>query len=157
MAERASGLPAAREEPLPGTVAVANRLHSAAVRLLRRLRRQDAELGALVGPAGLSALSVLVFGGPQTVGQLADAEQVKRPTMSRLVATLERHGMVTREPDARDRRVVLVRPTDIGHSVMHRGREARVRTLAQLLDRLSATDRDQLGRVAERIEELLKR
>lgn len=156
MAKRASSRRAAREAPSRDTAAVADRLHSAAVRLLRRLRRQDAELGAPVGPAGLSALSVLVFGGPQTVGRLADAEQVKRPTMSRLVATLERYGMVTREPDARDRRVVLVRPTDIGREVMRRGREARVRTLAELLDRLSATERDQLGRAAERIEGLLQ-
>ena len=63
-------------------------LHSAAIHLLRRVRKQDAATGE--GPARLSALSVLVFGGPMTLGQLAAAEQVKPPTMSRIVTGLER-------------------------------------------------------------------
>ena len=68
------------------TIAVADRLHSAAIHLLRRVRKQDEASG--VGPAQLSALSVLVFAGPKTFGELAAAEQVKPPTMSRIVAGL---------------------------------------------------------------------
>jgi DNA-binding MarR family transcriptional regulator len=68
----------------PETVAAADRLHSAAIHLLRRVRQQDTASG--VGPAQLSALSVLVFAGPKTLGDLAAAEQVKPPTMSRVVA-----------------------------------------------------------------------
>src|SRR5258706_14927634 len=68
----------------------ADRLHSAAIHLLRQLRVRDRESG--VGPAQLSALSVLVFGGPRSLGELADAEQVRPPTMSRIVAELERGG-----------------------------------------------------------------
>ena len=63
---------------------VADRLHSAAIHLLRRVRQQDVATGE--GPARLSALSVLVFGGPKTLGELAAAEQVKPPTMSRIVS-----------------------------------------------------------------------
>ena len=71
---------------------IAERLHSVAIRLLRRLRKTDAASG-LPGPK-LSALSVLVFGGPQTLKELAAAEQVRAPTMSRLVADLEADGFV---------------------------------------------------------------
>jgi hypothetical protein len=64
--------------------AIADRLHSAAIHLLRRLRREDATSG-LSAPR-LSALSVIVFGGPLTLGELANAEQVRPPTMTRLVS-----------------------------------------------------------------------
>ena len=78
----------------PSARAVADRLHSAAIHLLRRLRSEDAASG-LTAPR-LSALSVLVFGGPRSIGDLAAAEQVRPPTISRLVRELERDGLVTR-------------------------------------------------------------
>ena len=138
-------------------VATADRLHSAAIHLLRRLRREDARTEAPIGPAGLSALSVLVFGGPRTIGELARAEQVRLPTMSRLVTSLERYGMVTRSPDPDDRRVVVVRPTPTGRSVMRRGRERRVQALVDLLGELPAGQVEQLGHAAELIESALAR
>ena len=66
--------------------AVADRLHSAAIHLLRRLRVEDEALG--ISAPRLSALSVLVFAGPRRVGELAEAEQVEPPT--RLVDGMER-------------------------------------------------------------------
>src|SRR5436309_525459 len=86
-------------------LALADRLHSAAIHLLRRVRVRDAASG--VGPAQLSALSVLVFGGPRSLGELAAAEQVKAPTMSRIVAGLERSGLVRRRPTDDKRRLRL--------------------------------------------------
>src|SRR3954466_10111561 len=86
---------------------LADRLHSAAIHLLRRLRRED-DASGLPAPQ-LSALSVIVFGGPVTLGQLASAEQVRPPTISRLVATLERAGLVEREIDAADRRITRLK------------------------------------------------
>src|SRR6266550_1701350 len=86
---------------------VADRLHSAAIHLLRRVRKQDTATGE--GPARLSALSVLVFGGPKTLKELAAAEQVKPPTMSRIVSGLARSCLVeiTEDPeDARRLRIV---------------------------------------------------
>src|ERR1700682_1727268 len=80
----------------------ADRLHSAAIHLLRRLRVLDRESG--VGPAQLSALSVLVFGGPRSLGELAEAEQVRPPTMSRIVAGLVRGGLVKRRKTEDGRR-----------------------------------------------------
>src|SRR5712672_2581993 len=81
-------------------VEVADRLHSAAIHLLRYARKED--VLSSEGPARLSALSVLVFGGPMTLGQLASAEQVKPPTMSRIVTGLEESRLAERLRDAKD-------------------------------------------------------
>jgi len=132
--------------------AVADRLHSATLHLLRMLRRQDATLG--VGPAKLSALAVLVFGGPRSISALARAEQVRLPTMSRLVAALEHDGLARRVEDPADRRTATVHPTALGRSVLRRGRERRVAALASRLEQLSAAQRELLGRAAELIERI---
>src|SRR6266508_5669667 len=144
-----------RPPRLNATEQAADRLHSAAIHLLRTLRRQDARLG--VGPAGLSVLSVLVFGGPKTIGELAAIEQVKRPTMTRIIAGLERWGMVQRGGDARDRRRVVVEPTATGRVVMRRG---RANPVAELADRMTGLTPDEvalLHRAAELIDGLSKR
>src|SRR3984957_9099155 len=89
---------------LPSSEALeaADRLHSAAIHLLRRLRIRDRESG--IGPAQLSALSILVFAGPKSLAELADAEQVKAPTMSRIVAGLSRARLGRSRTDRQDRR-----------------------------------------------------
>ena len=104
--------PSRRTPPAREVEAVADRLHSAALHLLRRLRVEDDALG--ISPPRLSALSVVVFGGPVGIGALAAAEGVAAPTMSRLVDGLEREGLVRREPDPTDARGVLVRATADG-------------------------------------------
>src|SRR3954466_1640614 len=86
---------------------IADRLHSAAIHLLRRLRRED-DASGLPAPQ-LSALSVIVFGGPVTLGGLAQAEQVRPPTITKVVTALEDAGLVEREVDPDDRRVVRVK------------------------------------------------
>lgn len=132
--------------------AVADQLHSAAIHLLRAVRRADTTLG--VGPAQLSALSVLVFGGSRSIGALARAEQVRLPTMSRLVRSLERDGLATRTPDPADGRASRVHPTALGRRVLRRGRALRVATLARRLEQLPEADRALLSRAAELIEGL---
>lgn len=132
---------------------VADRLHSAAIHLLRGLRRNDAATG--VGPAKLSALSVLVFGGPRSVGALARAEQVRLPTMSRLVAALERDGLATRVPDPKDRRSTIVHPTGVGRSVLRRGRERRLADLTRRLDALTAAELDVVDQATALVERLI--
>lgn len=143
-----------RQPRLNATEQAADRLHSAAIHLLRTLRRQDARLG--VGPAGLSVLSVLVFGGPQTIGELAAIEQVKRPTMTRIVTSLERWGMVERLADTTDRRRIVVHPTSTGRVVMRRGRANRVAELAGRMTHLTPDDITLLHRAAELIDRLSK-
>lgn len=134
---------------------MADRLHAAAIHLLRRLRRQDVE-ALEIGPARLSALSLLVFGGPCTLGQLAAAEQVKPPTMSRLVGKLERDLLATRVTDPADRRSIRIAATRLGRAVLRRGRERRIRTLAAGLRRLKRDELDRLAEAAELMERVAR-
>ena len=131
---------------------LADRLHSAAIHLLRKLRREDSASG-LSAPR-LSALSVIVFGGPVTMGELAAAEQVRPPTFSRLVKVLERQGLVSRKADPGDERVQSVSATAKVWRLLNEGRRRRVSKLAAGLARLSAKERRQLLRSAELLERL---
>jgi DNA-binding MarR family transcriptional regulator len=133
---------------------VADRLHSAAIHLLRRARVRDAELG-LSGPR-LSALSVVVFGGPLTVRDLAAAEQVRSPTMTRLVDGLQRDGLVTREPNPADARSVLIRATPTGRLMLSRGRSRRVGDLAARLSGLDAHGLQTLAEAATLMERIAR-
>ena|SRR5688572_15500815 len=136
----------------PDSAEIAEMLHSAAIHLLRRLRRQDVATG-LTAPR-LSALSVIVYAGPITLGALAAAEQVRPPTMTRIVAALEAEGLVTREVSAEDRRVTRVRATPAGERLLHEGRRRRTAQLAAQLAGLSPEERATLARAAELLESL---
>ena len=141
--------------PADAATELADRLHSAAIHLLRRLRREAARTG-LSGPR-LSALSVVVFAGPLTLGELAAAEQVKPPTMTRLVRALEARGLVTREGDENDGRVVRLRATAKGRSLMAQGRARRVRALAEGLRTLEGAERAALGEAVDVLERIVPR
>jgi DNA-binding MarR family transcriptional regulator len=145
---------ASRQSPSKADLRTADRLHSAAIRLLRRLRTADAATG-LSAPR-LSALSVVVFRGPLTLSELAAAEQVRPPTTTRLVQHLERDGLVARLPDPGDRRVTRVRATPAGRRLLTAGRERRVRRLADDLARLSAADRRVLTRAVDALWRLVQ-
>ena len=110
---------------------IASRLHGAAIHLLRRVRAADPAMG--LTPARASALSILVFAGPKSLGELAAAEQVTAPTMSRLVSWLEDEGYVTRESGSDDARVVTVRATPRGVRTLEEGRRRRVAQVRALL------------------------
>lgn len=137
----------------PAPDLVADRLHSAAIHLLRRLRHEDWASG--LSPARLSALSVLVFGGPRTLGELARAEGVRPPTMTRLVQGLARDGLVERAPDPSDRRLVRLRATADGERVLREGRQRRVAQLAAALATLDAADRARLADAVDVLERVL--
>ena len=126
---------------------IGERIHSVAIRLLRRLRKSDAASG-LPGPK-LSVLSVLVFGGPQTLKDLAAAEQVRAPTMSRLVAALDEDGLATKTGDKDDRRVVRIAATAKGRAVLEAGRERRLEVLTEQIAALTRSERQVLDRAAE--------
>lgn len=125
---------------------IAERVHGAALRLLRRLRKSDAQMG--LSPAKSSALSVLVFGGPQTLKDLAAAEQVKAPTMSRLVAELEAEGLATKAASAGDKRALKIAATAKGRALLEAGRERRLAVLAKQVAGLGAAERELLKRAA---------
>jgi DNA-binding MarR family transcriptional regulator len=99
---------------------------------------------------------VIVFGGPLTLGALAAAEQVRPPTITKLVATLEAAGLVARETDPDDRRVVRVKATARGARLLHDGRQRRVATLAATLARLSVVDRAKLARALPVLERVVR-
>lgn len=123
--------------PLPPTLPddalhrVANRLHSLSIRALRHARVVDEESG--LSPQRLSLLSVLVYAGSRTVGELAALEQVSAPAVSRIATALERAGLLSRERDAADRRVVRLAATDRGRILLEEARRRRLERLAALL------------------------
>ena len=130
--------------------AVADALHSAAIHLLRGVRQEDVRTG--VGPARLSALSVLVFAGPMRLTDLARLEQVKPPTMTKVIAGLEAGGLVKRRPDSDDARAVKLEATAQGTKLLQKGRRRRVNRLAAALQAVTPDEVDVLARAAGIIE-----
>lgn len=116
------------------------------------MRQEDERTG--IGPGRLSALSVLVFGGPLRVTDLARAEQVKPPTMTRIVAALEADGLVRRRPVSDDGRAATLEATPRGIRAMQEGRRRRIARLATSLERLGADDLGLIARAAALIEQI---
>ena len=135
-------------------IQIADKLHSAAIHLLRRVRARDSISG--VGPAQLSALSVLVFGGPRSLGELAEAEQVRPPTMSRIVTSLVRSGLVRRRPTD-DKRRFQLEPTAKGTRILREGRQRRVELLAQVLQAFDPQELQQAAQSAEFLQTLVRK
>ena len=131
---------------------IAEALHAGAIRVLRIVRVEDTKAG--IGPAQLSALSVLVFVGPRTLGELAAAEQVTPPTMSRIVQALVEQGLADRISPPEDRRSVRIGPTARGRKLLLAGRDRRVRVLAKHLERLNDDDLNTLAQAARLLAEI---
>ncbi|HJR61035.1 MAG TPA: MarR family transcriptional regulator [Vicinamibacterales bacterium] len=142
----------ARPDPLEE---LADALHSASIHLLRRLRREDDATG--LTPARLSALSVVVFGGPMRISDLARTEQVRTPTITPIIAALETDGLVVREADPRDARAWILRATPKGQKLTAQGRARRVARLAAQLRDVPAGDRAILRRAAVLMQELARK
>jgi DNA-binding MarR family transcriptional regulator len=138
----------------PQTEVLADRLHSTAIRLLRLVRVQDNASG--IAPARLSALSVIVYGGPVSLSDLAGAEQVRPPTMSRIVNALEAKGLARRRVNPQDRRAVLIEATEKGAAMLKQGRKRRVRFLASYLSRLSSSELSDIERAVQAMMKVLQ-
>ena len=141
-----------QNRPRSDTVELASRVHAAAIHVLRLLRTEDDALG-LTAPK-LSALSVLVFRGAVTIGELARAEQVTPATISRLVSDLERLGLVVRTVDEADARVRRVTPTETGVELLHEGRRRRVARLAAAMELISPAQRGVLSQATTILEQI---
>ena len=133
---------------------IATQLHAAAIRLLRTLRREDD--GSGLSAPRLSALSVIAFGGPLSLAELAAAEQVRPPTMSRIVDFLVEEGLATREMAPNDRRSVRIEVTTRGRALMEAGRERRVRALVERLQALAPSERRALSRGVEMLDRITR-
>jgi len=131
---------------------LASRLHSASIHLLRHVRKADTATGE--GPARLSALSVLVFAGPMTLGRLAAAEQVKPPTMTRIAAGLEKSGLAQRVSDEADARRVTIAATAKGRQLLLAGQRRRVEALARELREMSSKDLRSLREAMDVLEKV---
>ena len=132
---------------------LADRLHSLAIHLLRRVKRGDDAAG-LSAPR-LSALSVVIYRGPISLTELAKAESVTAPTMTRLVQALVKAGLVEKSVDAQDNRAVLLRATDAGRQTLAVARARRLAALEELLSRLDHDDAITVERAVNVLEPLL--
>jgi DNA-binding MarR family transcriptional regulator len=148
MAPKTAARPVTNSAPLPE---VASRLRLAVMRLSRRLR-QHAPGG--VTPSQLSALSTIVAEGRVTLSQLAVAERVQPPSITRVVDILVTEGFATRTQSEEDRRVAWVEPTPTGRDLVDAVRRQRDAYLAQRLSTLSREDVAVLARAAALLEEL---
>jgi DNA-binding MarR family transcriptional regulator len=134
--------------------ALADRLHSVAIHLLRHVRVEDAASG--MSAARLSVLSVLVYTGARTVTELASAEQVAPPTMTRLLQGMEQAGHVRRRRDGADARVVRVSVTASGRRVLERARQARLRRLGEVIARIPPAERTLVASAVGTLEAALR-
>jgi DNA-binding MarR family transcriptional regulator len=132
---------------------VADEIHSASIHLLRKLRREDADSG--LNAPRLSALSVIVFAGPVTLGDLAAAEQVRPPTMTRIVDALAEQGLVFRTKDAKDGRTTHITATPVGRKLLMKGRERRVRALSKQIAALGPKDQATLREAVEILKRVI--
>jgi DNA-binding MarR family transcriptional regulator len=128
-------------------------LHSAAIHLLRKLRRED-DIGSLSAPR-LSALSVIVFSGSITLGDLAAVEQVRPPTMTHIVSALEQQGLVVRKQNAEDGRSVYLSATTAGKRLLVKGRDRRIRALVRQIDALTGDEQSLLREAAHVLEKVV--
>jgi DNA-binding MarR family transcriptional regulator len=140
---------------MPTANEIADRLHSAAIHLLRGVAREDPKSG--LSAARLSALSVVVFAGPVSLTELAAAERVRPPTMTRTVQALERDGLVRRRPSPHDGRAVEIDATAKGRKRLGVARQRRVRKLSDALDVLTPEELETLARAARQMEEISAR
>ena len=133
---------------------LASELHSVAIRLLRGLRRADQASGSTA--PRLSALSVIVFSGSITLGALAEAEQVRPPTMTRIVNALAQQQLVSKQRDSKDGRLTQIVATMKGKKLLLQGRERRVRRLSQSITALDNDELEKLDAALSTIRRLIE-
>jgi DNA-binding MarR family transcriptional regulator len=141
-----------RPEGSHGDRETARALNSGAIHLLRGMRRVDRLSG--LTPARLSALSVLVFGGPCTLGRLATTEGVAGPTMTRIVDGLEAAGLAQRTPHPDSARSVLISATDDGVALMHDAADRRLDLIVAALRTLPPRQRERITGAAPGLVDL---
>jgi DNA-binding MarR family transcriptional regulator len=142
-------------EPHPDAESLAELLHSTAIRLLRTVRRVD-ELSGLTAPR-LSALSVVVFSGAITLGKLAEAEQVRPPTMTRIVNALEQQELVVKTQDPSDGRLIRIAATTEGKRMLIRGRTRRIQGLTEQIRQLEKVEQKNLSAALVTVQGLIDR
>ena len=128
---------------------LAARLRVAVTRLNRRLR-QESMTG--ISPSQEAALAAVKRLGRPTLGELAQAEQVQPPSMTRVVAAMEAAGLIVRSGDEDDRRVTRVELTPKGRTTLDRIRSLRTAYLARQIALLSPDERSRAEELAQLLE-----
>src|SRR5476649_613384 len=139
----------------PGEDTIIERFHHLTIALHRTLRLVDEATG-FAGPRA-SALSVLVFRGPQSLGELARAEGVKPPTMSRLVNAMQAEGLVESVTAEHDQRQVRIAATARGRQLLLKWRRRRLEALAKLLADATPREKTALATVVELLARALQK
>lgn len=149
-----ASLPTEDDRRLAGASELASRLAGLTTVLQRHLARADSGEG--LTRARLSALGLLVMGGPRTLGELAAAEHVRPPTMTRLVHAMEADGLVERAPNPVDGRSVVIHATSRGEEQLAVGRRQQIAPLAEAISDLDRAERLQLEDATDLLGRLLR-
>lgn len=148
--ERADG----RRRGAVDATELAARLAGLSTVVQRHLSRAD--VGEGLTRARLSALALLVLGGPRTLGDLAAAEHVRPPTMTRLVHAMEADGLVARKPNPADGRSVVISATPKGEAQLEWGRARQIAPLTASLSELDRSERLRLEDAADLLGRVLR-
>lgn len=143
------------EVDLRSDAGLANALRPAVMRLARRLRQMRDDSLEL-NSNQLSAMAVLLNVGDLPMGELAAAEKVQPPSMTRIVNGLEQRGLVTRRPDAHDRRSSRVSLTEEGRQILLANRRRRDQWLARRIAELDPGEVEvlrQCVRILEKVDQ----
>lgn len=150
----AAARPSRSDQPPSSPTELAARLANLSTVLQRQLARSDSGDG--LTRARLSALALLVLGGPKTLGALAVAERVRPPTMTRLVHAMEADGLVAREANPSDGRSIIIRATPNGERQLERGRTRQIAPLAESISDLDRAERLRLEDASDLLGRLLR-
>src|SRR3954452_11284860 len=132
------------------TTELATRFRFALFPLVRQLRHHNVDLTA----SQASALATISRRGPLTVGELAKAEHVSSPMVTKIAKGLEEDGLVTRTADPTDKRVTNLAITKEGERRLERSRSRKNAWLARKLQALSADERAAIESVIPVLERL---
>lgn len=146
--------PAPAPAPARDVTALASRVRMVVMRLSRRVRQEV--MGGDVSFSMLSALATVERCGPMTLGELAAAERVQPPSMTKIVGRLEELGFVVREVDANDRRVARVQTTRDGRRLVDRSRSRGSAYIASRLATLAPDERAVVEAALPVLERLLE-
>ena len=134
-------------------VELASHLRIAVARAARRLRQES---GTGLSPTMTAALATIARHGPLTPSELAARERVQRPTVTRVLTTLDALGLVARAADPGDRRSSLITVTPAGSELLAAARTRKDAFLSERLEQLGAEDRATLERAAALLEGMLE-
>jgi DNA-binding MarR family transcriptional regulator len=127
-------------------------LRPSLLRLTRMVRNQRVDMSITL--TQLSAMATLWKQGPMSAGELAAAERVQPPSMTKVLANLEERGLIRRDAHPTDRRQAIVSITDAGVALLDEERKSRDAWLSQQLAKLTPDERAAIRNVVPVLDKL---